>query len=81
MHNGCTIWWKLAIWQPCRTNMATMMVVRFSKLFHVIPHPQKMGLGGKIMFLSQLGGKLCTKVIQYGENWKSGNPVVQVWQP
>ena len=40
-----------------------------------------MGVGWKIMLLCQLEGKLCTKTLKYGENWESGNPVVQIWQP
>jgi len=53
-------------------------------LYQALPFhssPSKMCLGWKNMFLKQLEGKKCIKAIKFGENWQSGNPVVQIWQP
>ena len=58
-------------WQPCWSYS----IISVSILLLVL---KNMGLAMKIMFLSQLEPMLCWKQVNVA---KTGNPVVQIWQP
>ena len=72
---------KYTFWQPCCRNLATLMVLHFLMYFIGFLNLKNIDLGRKIMFLSQLGGKLCMSVSAGTKNTHSGNPVVENWQP
>ena len=66
-----------AIWQPCCTDMATLLVVHISKCFHSIPHPQKHGFSKKIYVSKSIRTKVTHNVLKFQDCqiMESGNPV------
>ena len=65
-----------AIWQPCCTDVATLLVVHISKCFHSISHPQKHGFSKKNHVSKSIRTKVTHNILKFRVARLYG-----IWQP